>query len=286
MESTKKNHKVVQKFRFMRLKKERFRWFNLIRRGGSFRATYPGNPIFSLSLVGNPQNMPVLKKMEEHLTINDISNVKSGIVAYEVGKGKPQQTEKMKDDRIYHTFSPMGDQYTKYLQGEDVKRYELDWSGEWIEYGENLAAMRKADLFSGQRILVRQIPSTPPYSISAVLVEDDIINDRNSMNINEFKYNPYYVLGILNSKIETFWFINKFDKMQRGLFPQFKISELKMFPIPKEDGILSKKIASLVEQQLVEYTEERNIEIDSLVNEMYGITEKEESIVNEFLANM
>lgn len=243
-------------------------------------------PIFSLSLVGNQQNMPILKKMDEHQILSDIANVKSGIVAYEVGKGSPKQTEEIKDNRIYHTYKPSNDSFTKYLHGEDVKRYELNWSGEWILYGDNLAAMRKPELFSGPRILVRQIPSTPPYSISGVYVQDKVINDRNSMIIKDFEYNWFYILGVLNSKIETFWFINIFDKMQRGIFPQFKVSELMMFPIPKEDKIISKKIATLAAQQMEDYSMDRNKEIDTLVNKLYGITEEEEVLINDFLNKM
>lgn len=196
------------------------------------------------------------------------------------------QTEEMKDNRIYHTYDPLDDSFTKYLQGEDVKRYEVKWSGEWIKYGDNLAAMRKPELFSGPRILVRQIPSLPPHSISGVYVEEEIINDRNSMIVNSFKYNPFFILGVINSKVETFWFINIFDKMQRGMFPQFKVSELGMFPVPKEEVVISEKIASLAAQQLREYSKERDVEIDSLVNKMYGLTNADEKIIENFLDKM
>ena len=51
------------------------------------------------------------------------------------------------------------------------------------------------------------------------------------MNIIYLKENPKYVLSILNSKLISFWFVHKFGKMQRGIFPQFKINELEIFPI-------------------------------------------------------
>ena len=39
------------------------------------------------------------------------------------------------------------------------------------------------------------------------------------------------MLALLNSKLLSFWFIYTFDKLQRGTFPQFKVNELKQFPI-------------------------------------------------------
>ncbi|WP_197116363.1 hypothetical protein [Facklamia lactis] len=93
---------------------------------GVVPSTYFGEqPIFSLSLVGNQQNMPILKKIESHHRLSDVATVKSGIVAYEVGKGKPMQTEEMKDNRIYHTYDPLDDSFTKYLQGESST---LNWT--------------------------------------------------------------------------------------------------------------------------------------------------------------
>ena len=51
------------------------------------------------------------------------------------------------------------------------------------------------------------------------------------MIILDFKENPKLLLALLNSKLMSFWFIYTFDKLQRGTFPQFKVNELKQFPI-------------------------------------------------------
>lgn len=170
---------------------------------------------------------------KDKLLLKAISDVKAGLQAYELGKGNPIQTKEMKDSRVYHSSKKIDDTYIKYLDGKDVCRYEIKWSGEYLKYGKNLASPRNDfNLFSTRRILVRQIPSKPPYSINACFTEEEILNDRNSMNIINIKFAPKFILSILNSRLMTFWFIHKFGKLQRGIFPQFKINELETFPIP------------------------------------------------------
>ncbi len=101
-----------------------------------------------------------------------MATIKSGLKAYEIGKGKPPQSKEMKSNRVYHSKIKIDDAYIKYLDGKDVCRYYLGWSGEFLKYGSNLSAPRtNFDLFSSSRILVRQIPSKPPYCINAALRE-------------------------------------------------------------------------------------------------------------------
>jgi len=114
----------------------------------------------------------ILDKFQDCFLLEEIATVKSGFVAYEVGKGNPIQTEEMKEGRIYHSSKKEGDEWHKYLDGKDVKRYLIDWSGQWVKYGKCLAAPRSAELYTKNRILVRQIPSPLPYAINASIVEE------------------------------------------------------------------------------------------------------------------
>ena len=140
----------------------------------------------------------------------------------------------MKKSRCYHSVTKIDDTYNPYISGRDVKRYHISWEKqEYLKYGDNLAAPRgNWRLFSSPRILVRQIPSKLPYSINACYTDEIILNDINSMIIYDIKCNPLFLLAILNSKPISFWFAHKFGKLRRGLFPQFKVNELSVFPIP------------------------------------------------------
>jgi len=217
--------------------------------------------IINISMMKNKAIVDLMDKIESlSEPLSQVSTIKSGLVAYEVGKGNPAQTKQMKDDRVYHSTRKQGLDYLKYLDGRDVCRYTLNWGGQWLQYGANLAASRDERIFTSPRILVRQIPSKPPYCIQSQYVEKTILNDRNSNNVLDFKVDPHFVLAILNARLTSFWFINKFDKFQRGTFPQFKVKELALFPIPnasKEDRAELSNLAQQNCRQHEEFLQER-----------------------------
>lgn len=235
----------------------------------------------------------ILKKMNAFPRLESKAVVKSGLKAYEVGKGAPPQSKELKDSRLYHATKKVDASYRPYLEGKDVKRYCLAWSGQWLKYGSNLAAPRDKSLFEGGRILVRQIPAQPPYSILASFTDGDFTNDINSMVIKPLNaHESMALLGILNSKLITFWFNHTFQKLQRGIFPQFKVNELAQFPIALKGDTASKLAAKVDEMMKLQeklqsapdrITEARikglNSNIDELVYQSFGLTKDEISLV-------
>ena len=221
-------------------------------------------------------------------SLKEIANVKCGLGAYGRGKGVPPQTQDMIDARVYHSKQKQGDDWFKYIEGADVKRYALGWaSGEYLKHGKHLREPRGDwKLFSSPRILVRQIPSPPPFCINACFTSETFLNDRNSMNIINITVAPQLVLAMLNSRLISYWFVHKFGKMQRGIFPQFKVNELAIFPMPlsfapheaslieKVDAILATKAASASAD-----TSALEAQIDALVYALYGLSEAEIALI-------
>lgn len=245
--------------------------------------------IINLEAFKNNESLNLLEKIElQSIQLKLIADVKAGLQAYERGKGNPPQTEEMKENRVYHSTTKINDDYIKYLDGKDVCRYYLGWSGEYLKYGDNLASPRKDfSLFSTPRILVRQIPSPLPYSINACFTKEIILNDRNSMNIINIQENSMLILGILNSKLISYWFAHKFGKLQRGIFPQFKVNELATFPIPKNFGNYKQPLIKLVDEILKKKKKdvkadvsEIEQQIDNLVYKLYELTYDEVKIID------
>lgn len=251
------------------------------------------DPMFSLSMVKYDSAIKAFWKVSNFPKLNreDVATVKSGIKAYETGKGNPKMSAQDKKDRIYHSTVQTDETYRKYLSGENVSRYELTWDGEYIKYGENLAAPRAAELFDKPRILVRQIPSYKTHAIEAVYTNDDVINDLNSIIITDIRVNPMYLLGIINSKTLTLWFMMKFDKFQRRIFPQFKVNELGEFPIPDASEGWQNKIAQPVRQLMDEMKRKPrdealisslNTQIDERVMALFQLTDEEKRSIRDF----
>ncbi|HEY5328576.1 MAG TPA: TaqI-like C-terminal specificity domain-containing protein [Acidobacteriaceae bacterium] len=247
----------------------------------------------------------IIKAMDDiSEPLSKVAIVKAGLKAYEVGKGTPIQTSAMKDQRIYHSTTQATKSHRPYLDGRDVRRYQIDWSGQYLKYGANLAAPRSESLFVGDRILVRQIPSHLPYAVNAAFVQGNEVNDINSMIVQKRDgYSMFFILGLLNSRLLSYWFDVRYDKMQRGIFPQFKVNELAQFPIAKlqltdkadkrkHDAVVEKAFALTETCKLLlaartdrEKTflsskcKSLNAQLDSLVYELYGLSPTQSSVV-------
>lgn len=250
-------------------------------------------PTFSISMVKYRQFTEIFEKVEkiQERLLGKFANVKAGIKAYEIGKGKPQQTREDKENKVFHADTRIDYTYRKYLDGKNVSRYRLNWEGKFIKYGECLAAPRNPKMFESPRILVRQIPSKSSYSVEAAYTNDEYINGESAIVITDFSCIPLYLLGVINSRIISLWFTIKFDKFSRSLFPRLVVNELGNFPIPDAMDYQQEEIAQLVEQLMEEMKKDSpdtetvnqlNLAIDDLVMDLFELTEEEKQTVREF----
>lgn len=233
--------------------------------------------IINIDAFKNSSIYLLVEKIETNATsLGVVADVKVGLGAYGIGKGIPVQTKSMIDSRIYHSSKKEGDDWYPYLEGKDVSRYQLSWSGEYLKHGNHLREPRRDwGLFSSPRLLVRQIPAQPPYCIHACFTDKVILNDRNSMNIVNIKDKPLFVLALLNSRLLSFWFIHKFGKLQRGIFPQFKINELEQFPIAacSNQQLYVEKVEAILKAKAKSSdTSKLEREIDDMVYRLYSLT--------------
>jgi hypothetical protein len=119
------------------------------------------------------------------------------------------------------------------------------------------------------------------------------------MIIRNFReISPKVVLGMLNSKLVTYWFVNTFDKFQRKTFPQFKVNELATFPIlnllESEQTRVQKVVESILEaedhlstvpkgsarhNEIVKHLSNLNTDLDHMLYEIVGLDTSEIEIV-------
>ena len=246
---------------------------------------YLNKPGCILSISTNTNTNSIINKITG-VELSDYCDVKNGVQAYTVGEGYPICTEEIRISRAYHSKQKHDENWIEYLDGVDVSRYHLNWSGQFIKYGKNLARPRQCNLFTDERILVRQIPNKLPYCINAVYTDKRYINDNNSMiiKITDSNLNIKYLLGLLNSKLLSYWFAQYFGKLSRKIFPQFKINELRIFPIRIAEN--QQPLIDLVNEILAAKKEnvgadvsEVEREIDRLVYGLYGVSAEEVGVI-------
>lgn len=217
------------------------------------------------------------------LAVKDVfPEISQGLIAYDKYKG---QSEEIIKSRAYHSFV-YKDGLKKWLWGEDVTRYNLTWNGkEYIDYCNGIANPRNPSFFVGKRMLVREI--TNP-SIFAALIEIEAYNDPSIIIVKESRDYPMEILvGIMNSKLATFFHFNHSPKATKGAFPKILVQDIKEFPLPKVNSDERKILMRLVDDvttikkgKSIADTSALENQIDFLVYHLYGLTYDEVLIVD------
>ncbi|MCG2722157.1 MAG: hypothetical protein L6290_09115 [Thermodesulfovibrionales bacterium] len=191
------------------------------------------------------------------------------------------------------------------MAGNDVMRYNITWNGEeWISYGPWLGAPREERFFTEKRILVKQIIDWTTKRIWASITDEELYNTQNAFNLLAKQgWRLEYLLGIINSRLMTFYHRKKFLDEFKMRFQKILIKDCRLFPIHvinfsnPADKARHDKMVALVEQMLslnkilpmaktdhektalqrqIDTTDKQ---IDRLVYELYELTEEEIGIV-------
>jgi TaqI-like C-terminal specificity domain/N-6 DNA Methylase/Eco57I restriction-modification methylase len=168
--------------------------------------------------------------------IGDRFDVRTGLQAYEKGKGTPSQTQADVDDHVFDRDRKTDAQTHAYLQGKDVHRFGLAWSGMWMRYGPWLSQPRDMEMFTRPRVLLREITAAPPYSLLSCFTDETYLSNKSVLTILHEKDDSAELkalAAVLNSKLMTFFYKGYGVKGERKLFPKVVIRNLREFPYPK-----------------------------------------------------
>jgi len=236
----------------------------------------------------------------------------SGYNPYEVGKGQdPQgrpQTPETVSTKPYHSERQLGPEWKPEIVGRNLERYSVNITGmRWVKYGPWLAAPRQPSNFLGKRILIQEITGGKARRIIAAYFDGELYHSRDviPVKIERDCPHPLYLLGIINSKLITWYHHKKNPKAQKGLFPKVLVSDVRNLPIrdvhpddPKDRSRHDRVVQvvntvlkihkdlqaaktdhekSLIQRQ-IDTTDKR---IDQLVYELYGLEDDEIRIIEE-----
>ncbi|MBQ6154991.1 MAG: N-6 DNA methylase [Bacteroidales bacterium] len=220
-------------------------------------------------------NNPIIQKIEQgKICLSDIAEVWQGLIAY-AGKNQPRIWTSNTKETVYHR---------KLLYGRDISKYAINWSGEYLKYGEWLHRPRPSYIFDNEKLLVQRIRN-PKLKTRIVCTYDNsgYINGTGISNIilmdkHKGLYSLKCLLGIMNSKLVNYWFSYHFVDVN------IKPEQLRKIPLPNsltEQSLvlLVDKILSIKHINPNADTSSLEREIDGLVYGLYGLTEEEVKVV-------
>lgn len=186
-----------------------------------------------------------------------------------------------------------------------VRRYILEAGPiRYIRFDDTLAEPKPARYFQGPRLLIRELISRQ-FQIQAVKVMDDFVTNKSMQSALPLSGGPdlSFLLGCFNSRLLSWFFLQKSNIAQRDDFPKIVLKETRSLPFPKvdlkkpADKARHDKLVALVDKMLAltprlraatSESEKATLQnavtatdrqIDALVYELYGLTPEEIALV-------
>lgn len=131
------------------------------------------------------------------------------------------------------------------FRGDEVFPYLIKWGGKYVDYDTSIinknkgeyANLGKKEYFEKPKILIRRTGD----KITAALDENHFYASNNLFvfqNTKMKKYDPRYILSLLNSRLMTWYFLT-IQPRKGKLFAEVKIVHLNQFPIRKINFLVS-----------------------------------------------
>ena len=221
--------------------------------------------------------------------LNDFADVQRGITPFHL------------------TDKPIHKNSTRAFDGV-VRRYSIEQGPrKFVRFDSSLSEPKPARYFKGPRLLLRELISRQ-FRLQAVKTEHDFVTNKSMQSILPKLDGPdlNYLLGILNSRLMSWYFLSKSNIAQRDDFPKIVLKETRSLPVPplnlsnalqrsKHDRIVRlvtrmlqvqerKRSPKLAPSQLDRLEREfawTDGQIDELVYRLYGITKEERKIIEE-----
>lgn len=197
------------------------------------------------------------KPLEEYFIIN------VGIKPYQVGKGKPKQTKKDVEERVFDSDNKENSLFRKYLRGSDINRYSTRPHKErYIKYGDWLAEPRPAANFDASiKIFIRQ---TGDSLIGTIDTKQYLcLNNMHVLVPKETsKTDVRYFLAIINSKLMN-WYYQNLNPERGEALAEVKKSNVARLPIKIADEITQNVIIKYSDQLLKLNDEKASVKLES-----------------------
>ena len=259
----------------------------------------------------NDQSISIIEKVNKaSIKMRDVCYVVIGSVPHD------SKTGASKDRLISNTKDKTTQK--KYLEGKDVGRYKMSWRGIYLDYlPKQMHRPKFPELFENEKIIIRNI-STKEGLLAVLDSDKNYTNDTVSLCVpwyliqlagqrdtdsskeqvdNSRKLQLKYLLGIINSKLLNFYF-KKVLSSNLHVYPE----AIRNLPIYYATTVDQEKIAKKAQTMLdlnkelqatsantdrhnalIREIEKLDSEIDEAIYKLYGFTNEEIKVMNNYV---
>lgn len=155
----------------------------------------------------------------------------------------------LKGDKSLSVKNNYKDGYYKLIDGRNINRYSLVWTGEYLEYDlERIHSCKTKDIFLQPKLLFRRV------SADLIFTYDDedyfalntivVITPKQNKSVN-----LKALLAVMNSSVINYYYVNKY-KSTKKVFSEIQARTVGVLPIPIISVELNEKLSDLANRQL------------------------------------
>lgn len=241
--------------------------------------------------VSNDQTISIIEKMLKYNNLDKFAKVKEALTVTEAYEIKKYLMNK-------RNITDCSLKFKKLINTGTIDKYKSLWSDKTTTYIKekyycpvilesdiNLINSKRYEYSCKEKIIVAGMNK----ELECFYDEGDYIAGKSTTIIFDSNINLKYILGLLNSKLISFFYKHYFKSMAlNGGFYRISANKIKQIPIVYEISIEEKlidivqDIKKSIELKTDTYLLEK--EINDIVYKLYGITQEEKAIVEEFEA--
>ena len=173
----------------------------------------------------------IKQKLSNLKTLGNIVQIVQGTKPFQIGKGKPKQTQETLKLKPFVSETKKDDTFLPLIRGNLISKYSIQWKNNyWISYGDWLAEPRYSAKFeSKEKLLIRQTGDSliVAYDDQQFVARDNLYIIRDGSHKLDMKG----LLAILNSRFLNWYFQNLINPERGKAMAQVKRGHLQNLPI-------------------------------------------------------
>lgn len=154
----------------------------------------------------------------------------------------------LKGDKSLSIKKDYRETYYKLIDGRNIGRYFLQWSGEYLEYDINrIHSCKTKDIFLQPKLLFRRVSANLVFTYD----DEDYFALNTLVVITPKKENIELkaLLAVLNSSLINYYYVNKY-KSTKKVFSEIQARTIGLIPMPDFDQNTLRNLVSLSDRQL------------------------------------